>query len=67
MASQMAPTNIKLGNWQKQNVLGSGGFGQVSLWVNIVTQEKIAIKLCKQQLRERQFLRWEQEVNRFLF
>ena len=63
MTSPMSPNNVRYGNWQKQNVLGSGGFGQVSLWVNVVTQEKIAIKLCKQQLLERQFLRWEQEVH----
>ena len=63
MMAAVASNNVKHGDWQKERVLGSGGFGQVSLWVNVKTSERIAIKICKLQLQERQFQRWEQEVS----
>ena len=58
----LTSNNVKYGDWQKERLLGSGGFGQVSLWVNIKTRERIAVKMCKLQLQEKQFKRWQQEV-----
>ena len=55
--------HVKYGEWQKERLLGSGGFGQVSLWVNVNTKERIAVKMCKLHLQERQLKRWKQEVN----
>ncbi|KAK3696209.1 hypothetical protein RRG08_027652 [Elysia crispata] len=35
------------GPWICQRILGRGGFGVVSLWFNVETQENIAIKECQ--------------------
>ena len=59
----LTSNNVKYGDWQKERLLGSGGFGQVSLWINVATRERIAIKMCKMQLQEKQFQRWQQEVS----
>ncbi|XP_049767760.1 inhibitor of nuclear factor kappa-B kinase subunit alpha isoform X2 [Schistocerca cancellata] len=37
----------ELGDWLKQRVLGSGGFGVVTLWKNKQTGETIALKKCR--------------------
>jgi len=62
LMAALTSNNVKYGDWQKERLLGSGGFGQVSLWVNVKTRERIAVKMCKLQLQEKQFNRWQQEV-----
>lgn len=49
------------GDWKNKKKLGSGGFGQVCLWENTRTGEKIAIKVCR-PLRQSSRDRWQQEV-----
>lgn len=59
---QMAKAQGKA--WHRLKALGSGGFGEVSLWENVHTHEKIAIKVCMQQKPKPKHLqRWRQEVN----
>nr|CAB3255742.1 IKK-alpha/beta inhibitor of nuclear factor kappa-B kinase subunit beta [Phallusia mammillata] len=57
----MAKATGQYGTWYKQEDLGSGGFGQVSLWENVNSHEKIAIKVCR-QLKAKHLQRWRQEV-----
>ena len=59
----LSPNNERYGDWQREKLLGSGGFGQVSLWVHVKTHVRIALKMCKLQLQEKQFKRWQQEVS----
>ncbi|CAK8696748.1 unnamed protein product [Clavelina lepadiformis] len=61
MAKPMAKP-MAYGSWENLKILGSGGFGQVSLWQNVKSKEKIAVKMCKQQLQERSLKRWQTEV-----
>jgi len=49
----MAETAVKesgeliIDNWKKEQILGSGGFGVVSLWINLETNERIALTQCR--------------------
>ncbi|RWS23501.1 IKKbeta-like protein, partial [Leptotrombidium deliense] len=43
----MANENLVIDNWKRETVLGSGAFGVISLWRNVQTNEKIALKQCK--------------------
>ncbi|KAG8229691.1 hypothetical protein J437_LFUL010280 [Ladona fulva] len=58
------PTVIE--NWERQRVLGSGGFGVVTLWRNKITSQYIAVKKCRYDLyplmNPKQQERWEKEV-----
>ncbi|XP_046665682.1 inhibitor of nuclear factor kappa-B kinase subunit alpha [Homalodisca vitripennis] len=38
---------LYLGPWERDRVLGTGGFGIVTLWKNNNNQEKVAIKKCR--------------------
>ncbi|XP_044738055.1 inhibitor of nuclear factor kappa-B kinase subunit beta isoform X2 [Chrysoperla carnea] len=50
--------------WSKERILGSGGFGIVTLWKNNVTEEFIAIKKYRPgvEVTKKQKERWCQEV-----
>ncbi|RWS16722.1 brefeldin A-inhibited guanine nucleotide-exchange protein 3-like protein [Dinothrombium tinctorium] len=39
--------NIVVGKWQRDATLGSGAFGVITLWRNIESGERIALKQCK--------------------
>ncbi|XP_054261120.1 inhibitor of nuclear factor kappa-B kinase subunit alpha [Macrosteles quadrilineatus] len=44
----MAPDDPDvLGLWERDRVLGTGGFGIVTLWNNRKTEDKVAIKKCR--------------------
>ncbi|XP_071439902.1 inhibitor of nuclear factor kappa-B kinase subunit alpha [Hetaerina americana] len=53
-------------NWVRMRVLGSGGFGVVTLWENKNTAKTIAVKKCRSDLyplmNPKQQERWEKEV-----
>ena len=34
-------------NWRRESVLGSGAFGIISLWRNVTTNERLALKQCR--------------------
>ncbi|CAG9760604.1 unnamed protein product [Ceutorhynchus assimilis] len=59
------PQSVK--DWVQISVLGSGSFGTVMLWRNIVTGDFTAIKMCKFQmpdsLSKKQKERWQMEVD----
>jgi hypothetical protein len=38
---------VIIDKWKREQTLGSGGFGVVSLWINCETNEKIALKQCR--------------------
>ncbi|KAK6641990.1 hypothetical protein RUM44_013713 [Polyplax serrata] len=58
----------EVGPWKKIKILGSGGFGQVTLWYNPTTSQRIAIKKLHDQspsdvsAKEKQTERWCKEV-----
>lgn len=59
-----------IGDWIRQKVLGSGSFGTVSLWRNLKTDEKLAIKICKlvnDVLTAKHKERWSKEVEMMNF
>ncbi|XP_046392768.1 inhibitor of nuclear factor kappa-B kinase subunit alpha [Ischnura elegans] len=53
-------------HWVRMRVLGSGGFGVVTLWKHKNTSQTIAIKKCRSELyplmNPKQQERWEKEV-----
>ncbi|XP_060588083.1 inhibitor of nuclear factor kappa-B kinase subunit alpha-like [Ruditapes philippinarum] len=55
---------IKKGPWSEERMLGSGGFGAVTLWKNEETDEKIALKRCRLQneMTEKHKQRWILEI-----
>nr|CAD7200612.1 unnamed protein product [Timema douglasi] len=57
---------MKIGEWARLRVLGSGGFGVVTLWQNTHTSEFIALKKCHTGtdalLSEKHKERWAKEV-----
>lgn len=57
---------MHIGDWVRVSILGSGGFGIVSLWRNEKIDEHIAVKMCKSKLpsslSKRQRERWMEEV-----
>ena len=56
-----------VGDWQREQILGSGGFGIVSVWKHLETGERIALKQCKwgseKALSAKYKERWKQEVD----
>ena len=60
-------TLITCGDWLFVKELGGGQFGKVTLWRNKISDEKIAIKTCKElesssYAHSRQARRWNEEV-----
>jgi len=60
-------TLITCGDWLFVKELGGGQFGKVTLWKNKMTDEKIAIKTCKElesssYAHSRQARRWNEEI-----
>ncbi|KAF2900654.1 hypothetical protein ILUMI_05533 [Ignelater luminosus] len=57
---------LRVGEWERKNLLGSGGFGTVYLWTCKTTGESLAIKKCKWRLQDnltpKQKERWSLEV-----
>ncbi|XP_045212416.2 inhibitor of nuclear factor kappa-B kinase subunit alpha-like [Mercenaria mercenaria] len=55
---------IRKGPWKEERMLGSGGFGAVTLWKNEETGEKIALKKCRLQneMTDKHKQRWQLEV-----
>ncbi|CAG0890779.1 unnamed protein product [Darwinula stevensoni] len=53
-------------SWVKGRILGTGGFGTVTLWKQKTTGQVIALKKCRwgsdQLMSEKQKQRWEKEV-----
>ena len=43
----MADSEVIADNWKREQILGSGGFGIVTLWVNLETNQRIALKQCR--------------------
>ncbi|XP_057212047.1 inhibitor of nuclear factor kappa-B kinase subunit beta [Triplophysa rosa] len=56
MQSQMC------GPWELKERLGTGGFGNVTLWQNKDTSDQIAIKQCRQELSAKNKGRWSLEI-----
>jgi serine/threonine protein kinase len=52
----------RVGSWVQERLLGTGGFGQVILWQNEDSGERIALKTCA-DLSEKNKLRWRVEVD----
>ncbi|XP_064601386.1 inhibitor of nuclear factor kappa-B kinase subunit alpha-like [Liolophura sinensis] len=52
------------GGWVERHILGSGGFGTVTLWENQESDERIALKRCRLQneMNAKHRQRWEQEI-----
>ncbi|KAM3867934.1 inhibitor of nuclear factor kappa-B kinase subunit beta [Diretmus argenteus] len=50
------------GPWELKERLGTGGFGNVTRWQNMDSEEQIAIKQCRQELSERNKERWCLEI-----
>lgn len=38
---------LRNGDWKREKILGSGGFGVITLWSNVNTNERIALKSFK--------------------
>lgn len=57
---------LEVENWVRERVLGSGGFGQVTLWRHKTKDEMIALKKCRTGtdaiLTEKHKERWSKEV-----
>lgn len=57
---------LEVENWVRERVLGSGGFGQVTLWRHKTSDEMIALKKCRTGtdalLTEKHKERWSKEV-----
>ncbi|XP_059379381.1 inhibitor of nuclear factor kappa-B kinase subunit beta-like isoform X2 [Carassius carassius] len=56
MQSQMC------GPWELKERLGTGGFGNVTLWQNKESSVQIAIKQCRQELSDKNKGRWSLEI-----
>uniref|UniRef100_A0A8C1NZI2 IkappaB kinase n=1 Tax=Cyprinus carpio TaxID=7962 RepID=A0A8C1NZI2_CYPCA len=50
------------GPWELKERLGTGGFGNVTLWQNKVHSVQIAIKQCRQELSDKNKGRWSLEI-----
>ncbi|XP_062507368.1 inhibitor of nuclear factor kappa-B kinase subunit alpha-like isoform X2 [Corticium candelabrum] len=50
------------GSWLEKKMLGSGGFGQVTLWQHETSGDSIALKVCRSDLNEANKQRWAKEV-----
>ncbi|XP_041347272.1 inhibitor of nuclear factor kappa-B kinase subunit alpha-like, partial [Gigantopelta aegis] len=53
------------GNWEEQKLLGTGGFGMVTLWQHKETGEQLALKICRVQneMTEKHRHRWKLEID----
>ncbi|KAI1304903.1 Inhibitor of nuclear factor kappa-B kinase subunit beta [Halotydeus destructor] len=73
-SSRPKPANdneAQVENWIREAILGSGAFGVISLWKNVNTEEKVALKQCRWNagseqsngaVSRQQRERWKQEV-----
>ena len=43
----MADSDLVVDKWKREQILGSGGFGVVSLWINLDNNQRIALKQCR--------------------
>ncbi|CAG2169876.1 unnamed protein product [Oppiella nova] len=64
----MADSEIIIDKWKREQILGSGGFGVVSLWIHLDTNERIALKQCRWSdanagMSQKHKERWRQEVD----
>uniref|UniRef100_A0A8C1NY66 IkappaB kinase n=1 Tax=Cyprinus carpio TaxID=7962 RepID=A0A8C1NY66_CYPCA len=50
------------GPWELKERLGTGGFGNVTLWQNKESSVQIAIKQCRQELSDKNKGRWSLEI-----
>eukprot|EP00118_Oscarella_pearsei_P012322 m.89883 g.89883 ORF g.89883 m.89883 type:complete len:773 (+) comp36630_c0_seq4:87-2405(+) len=53
---------IEPGLWEEVRKLGAGGFGFVTLWKHVRSDNKMAVKTCKETLSDINKSRWRQEV-----
>ncbi|KAF7219864.1 inhibitor of nuclear factor kappa-B kinase subunit alpha-like [Nothobranchius furzeri] len=59
-----APKQNELcGSWEMKEKLGMGGFGNVYLYQHLHTSEKIALKLCRLELSQKNKDRWSREIH----
>uniref|UniRef100_A0A8C6TLZ6 Inhibitor of nuclear factor kappa-B kinase subunit alpha n=1 Tax=Neogobius melanostomus TaxID=47308 RepID=A0A8C6TLZ6_9GOBI len=54
--------NQYCGDWELKERLGMGGFAHVYLYQHAVTNEKLAVKLCRLDLSPRNSDRWKREI-----
>ncbi|KAI1886825.1 hypothetical protein AGOR_G00199790 [Albula goreensis] len=54
--------NQVCGLWEMKERLGTGGFGHVYLYQHMETSEKIAVKLCRLELTDKNKERWSREI-----
>ncbi|KAL1139041.1 hypothetical protein AAG570_009102 [Ranatra chinensis] len=63
----MARSEDKCGDWIKVSVLGSGGFGIVTLWENKINNKTVALKICRDGaenfMSQKHKERWTKEVD----
>uniref|UniRef100_A0A8C5AGL6 Inhibitor of nuclear factor kappa-B kinase subunit alpha n=1 Tax=Gadus morhua TaxID=8049 RepID=A0A8C5AGL6_GADMO len=50
------------GPWEMKERLGTGGFGHVNLYQHLETGDKIALKLCRLELNQKNKDRWSREI-----
>eukprot|EP00058_Branchiostoma_floridae_P019240 XP_002604730.1 hypothetical protein BRAFLDRAFT_80298 [Branchiostoma floridae] len=53
----------EIGGWVQDRVLGSGGFGTVTLWRHKESSETVALKKTRQELNPKNRERWKLEVD----
>lgn len=68
MANKNNEAEVIIDKWKRELILGSGGFGVVSLWKNNETNERIALKQCRWSsdntaITQKHKDRWKQEVD----
>ncbi|XP_077407185.1 inhibitor of nuclear factor kappa-B kinase subunit alpha-like isoform X2 [Vanacampus margaritifer] len=54
--------NHKCGDWELKERLGTGGFAHVYLYQHHVSNEKLAVKMCRLELTPRNKDRWSREI-----
>ncbi|KAJ0060368.1 hypothetical protein NL108_010169 [Boleophthalmus pectinirostris] len=54
--------NQYCGDWEFKERLGMGGFAHVYLYQHVVTNEKLAVKMCRLELTPRNGERWGREI-----
>uniref|UniRef100_A0A3P8WPK3 Inhibitor of nuclear factor kappa-B kinase subunit alpha n=1 Tax=Cynoglossus semilaevis TaxID=244447 RepID=A0A3P8WPK3_CYNSE len=54
--------NQNCGDWELKERLGMGGFAHVYLYQHHDTNEKLAVKMCRLELTERNKDRWSREI-----
>ncbi|XP_039273539.1 inhibitor of nuclear factor kappa-B kinase subunit alpha-like [Styela clava] len=59
--NDLGVTQPRYGDWSQERLLGSGAFGNVYMWKNLVTGEEIAIKKCKNATGD-MMSRWQTEM-----